>query len=81
MRDVKKPEGYEEMVLEFVRSLTPEQLLAGLSLEQLLAGLSPEQRLLGLTDDALRALSEDYVRSLPADVQDAIRKRIGGPSK
>jgi len=60
--------------------LAPEQRLAGLAPEQRLAGLAPEQRLLSLTDDALRALSNDYLRSLPADVQDAIRKRIGRPS-
>ncbi|MCK6586445.1 MAG: hypothetical protein L6Q76_02565 [Polyangiaceae bacterium] len=81
MRDVTKMEGYEEMVRKFASGLTPEQHLAGLAPEQRLAGLAPEQKLLAMPDDALRALSEDYLRSLPMDVQDAIRKRIGRPSK
>jgi hypothetical protein len=59
--------------------LAPEQRLAGLAPEQRLAGLAPEHLLLALTDDALRAFSGDYLRTLPPDVQEAIRKRIGHP--
>jgi hypothetical protein len=81
MQDVKKMEGREEMVRNFVSELTPEQRLAGLTLEQRLAGLTLEQRLLTQDDDFLRALSDDYFRSLPADVQESIYKRIGRPTK
>jgi hypothetical protein len=71
MQNVKEMEGYDEMVKKFVN---------GLTLEQRLAGLPPEQRLLAMPDDALRALSDEYLRSLPAATQDAIRARIGRPS-
>jgi hypothetical protein len=81
MQDVKTMEGYEDMRRKFVESCTPEERLAGLSPEQVLSAFPPEQRLLSLPDDALRALSDDYLRTLPADVQDVIRKRIGRPSK
>jgi hypothetical protein len=89
MQDLTKMEGYEDIRRKFVESCTPEERLAGLSPEQRVAGLAPEQvfsafppeqRLLSLPDDALRALSDDYLRTLPVDVQEAIRKRIGRPS-
>ena len=60
--------------------LAPEQRLAGLPPEQRLAGLAPEQMLLALPDSALHALSDDYIRTLPADVQAAIRRRLGAPA-
>jgi len=81
MQDVKMMEGYEEMRRKFVSSLTPEERLAGLAPEQRLAGLTPEQQLLAMANDVLRVLPDDYLRSLPADVQDAIRTRIGRPSR
>jgi hypothetical protein len=99
MQDVKKLEGYEEIMRKFANSLTPELALGGMSraklegheeavtrflkelpVEQRFADLSPEQRLLAMPDDALRALSDDYLGGLSADVQSAIRKRIGRPS-
>jgi len=55
--------------------LAPEQRLAGLAPEQRLAGLAPEQILLALPDDVLRALAEDYVRTLPPKTRAAIRRR------
>jgi hypothetical protein len=76
--------------------LDPEQRLAGLDPEQRLAGLDPEQRLAGLDAvhavlalpaEVLRGLSESYVRSLPAEAQKEIKKRLrhrsvpGGPKK
>jgi hypothetical protein len=61
--------------------LAPEQVLSVFPPEQVLSAFPPEQRLLSLPDDALRALSDDYLRTLPADVQDTIRKRIGRASK
>ena len=58
--------------------LAPEQRLAGLAPEQRLAGLAPEQVILALPVEVLRMLSEEHIRSLPADVQEAIRKRLQG---
>lgn len=61
-----------------LNGLTPEQRLNGLTPEQRMNGLTPEQRLLAMPDSALRALSRKYIRTLPEDVQAAIRARVGG---
>jgi hypothetical protein len=85
MPNVTEREGYDEMLEKLVRShppekilrlYAPEQRLAGLAPEQRLAGLSREQQILALPDELLRGLSEDYIRSLPQDVQQVIRKRL-----
>ena len=57
-------------------SLTPEQRLADLTPEQRLADLTPEQQFLAMPVSVLRGLSGEYLRTLPADVQAVIRKRI-----
>jgi hypothetical protein len=57
--------------------LAPEQRLAGLAPEQRLAGLSEEQAVLALTDAMLRALSDEYLATLPEATRAAIRRRIG----
>lgn len=49
-----------EQRLEVARTLSPEQLLEGLTPEQRLAGLSPESRTSGLSPDQL----EDYLRQI-----------------
>jgi hypothetical protein len=63
----------------------PEQRLAGLPPEQRLAGLLPERRLAGLDRDhqalalpleVLRALSDEYLRSLSPEVQAELRRRL-----
>ncbi len=79
MRDVKDLEGYEEIVKKFVGRLTLEQRLAGLTPEQRLAGLTLEQQVLALSDEVLRGLPDDYLRALPAEVREAIRRRMGRP--
>ena len=66
--------------------LAPEQRVAGLAPEQIAAVLAPEQRLTGL-DEAhtvlalplpmLRALSPDYIKTLPQDIQDEVQRRLG----
>jgi hypothetical protein len=87
-RNMKNTQGYDEMFQKLVEAMPPEQRLAGLAPEQRLAGLAPEQRLAGLaperevlalSPEVLRALSEEYVRSLPADVQREIKKRLRRP--
>ncbi len=60
--------GYDEWERRLVQTLTPEQRLEG---------LSTEQRLLALPDEALRALSEDYVATLDPATQATIRARRG----
>ena len=64
---------------ELLAAVPPEQRVAGLAPEQRLAGLTPEQTLLALPDEVLRGFSEAYLRTLPPEIQQAIRKRIGRP--
>jgi hypothetical protein len=84
--DVRKLEGYEEVLQRFVKTLPPEQRLAGLAPEQRLAGLAPEEILaaltpeqivLGLPDAALRTLSAEYLATLSESARAAIRQRLG----
>ncbi len=50
---------------EFLKELTPEERLAGLSPEDLLKGLSPEERLAGLSPaDLLKGLSAEQIAAL-----------------
>ncbi|WP_437760123.1 hypothetical protein [Sorangium sp. So ce1389] len=79
---MKELEGYDEMLQKLLDSLPVERRLAGLRPEERLVGLRPEERLVGLppahqllalSDDALRGFTDEYLRSLPAEVQDAIR--------
>lgn len=79
-------EGYDEVVQKFLSTLSPEQRLAGLAPEQRLVGLAPEQRLAGLdrahealalSVELLRLLPDEYLRSLPPEVQAEIRRRLG----
>lgn len=70
--DILRAAGTERLL----GSLSPEERLAGLPPEQRLADLSPEQRLLAMPVSALRALPDEYLRTLPGDVQAAIRERI-----
>jgi len=83
---VEQMEGYDEVMQKMLDRLTPKQRLAGLAPEQVLSAfdpeqvlsaLKPEQRLPALPDALLRALSDDYIDSLPHEIRDAIRKRIG----
>ena len=57
-------------------TFAPEQRLAGLAPEQRLAGLATDQLILALPLDVLRVLPDEYVRSLPAEVQEQIQKRL-----
>jgi hypothetical protein len=57
--------------------LAPEQRLAGLAPEQRLAGLAPEQAVLALPNEVLRALSDDFIETLPEPTRATIRQRLG----
>jgi hypothetical protein len=79
-------EGYKELMDKMLEALPTEQRLAGLSPEQVLSLYTPEQRLAGLDRDqqalalpveVLRLLPEEYLRSLSAEVEAEIRRRLG----
>lgn len=72
-----KPEGYDELMQKLIERVSPEVRLRGLPPEERLRGLSHEQVVLAMPDEILRNLSEDYIQSLPAHVQRAIRDRMG----
>jgi hypothetical protein len=65
---------------ERVAGLAPEQRLAGLAPEQRLAGLPVEKAVLALPVELLRVLPEDYIRTLPEEIQEQVRLRLKGPS-
>jgi kynureninase len=69
-QDPREMEGYEEVL---------QKLLESLPLEERFIGLGPEERVLALPDEALHALSEDYLRTLSPATQAVIRQRIGRP--
>jgi hypothetical protein len=69
---------------ERLRGLAPEERLKGLAPEERLKGLAPEERLTDLTEveqvlalpiHLLRLLPDDYIVTLPADVQARIHAR------
>jgi hypothetical protein len=89
MPDVTEREDYDEMLDKLLASLPPERVLRNFEPEERLAGLAPEQVLAyykaenmlpGMPIEVLRALSEDYLRTLPEPVQQAIRRRLAAGS-
>ena len=56
--------------------LKPEERLVGLKPEERLADLDPAHAVLALPVEVLRALSPDYLATLPADVQSTVRARL-----
>jgi len=85
--DIEELPGFEELFQKTIEAmplekrlagLAPEQRLAGLAPEQRLAGLPPEQLILALPIEVLRVLPEDYLRSLPGEVQEQVEKRLRG---
>ncbi len=87
MKDESKAcKSFDRAIVALLARLSPEQRLAGLAPEQVLGAFAPEQRLVGLTeaqavlalpDAMLRALSSEYVATLPRATRAAIQKRIG----
>ena len=75
-QNIKDIPGYDEMREKLFDWLSPEERLAGLAPEQRLAGLAPEQVVLALPLEMLRVLPDDYLRSLPPDIEQTIRHRI-----
>jgi len=78
---------YDEVFQKLVEAIPIEQRLAGLAPEQVLGAVAPEQRLVGLAPSpwilalplkVLRVHPEEYRCSLPAEVQEQVRKRLRG---
>jgi hypothetical protein len=63
--------GYDDIFEKIVQDLPPEKRLLG---------LTPEQQLLALSDELLRQFPESYLRTLSAETQETIRRRIGRPA-
>jgi hypothetical protein len=66
---------------ECLAGLTLEERLGGLTLEEYFAALTPEQLVMVMPLDALRALPEAYLRTLPAEAQARIRERLQGAAR
>jgi hypothetical protein len=78
--DAEDVPGWDELMQRFLKKLPLEERLEGLTPEERMAGLASEQLLPGLPLDVLRGFSEEYLRSLPPEVQEQIRKRLQGAS-
>lgn len=65
-----------EVLVKLVLQLPPQKLLAQIPAEQRLAGLDRDQAVLALPMEALRALSDDYIRSLSPETQTEIQRRL-----
>ena len=77
----------DKLKKEHLEKLSPEERLEGLAPEQVLGAFAPEQRLAGISTehlilalpvDVLRVLPEEYLRSLPPEVQEKIQQRLRG---
>ena len=66
-RNMKNTQGYDEMFQRLVEAMPAEKRLAG---------LDPAHSVLALPPEVLRGLKEEYIRSLPADVQKEVKKRL-----
>jgi hypothetical protein len=75
-----------EQRVELAQGLKPEERLRGLTPDDLAHALKPEDRLVGLSEieqvlalppHLLRVLPDEYVASLPTNVQATVRARRG----
>jgi hypothetical protein len=86
MKDAKLAKDAADRALrDLLASLPPEVRLAGLDPEEVLAHYKPQERLAGLDtgevllalpDEALRALTDSYLATLPEHVRARIRARL-----
>jgi hypothetical protein len=80
--DIEELPGFKELfaksIAKAIQEMPLEERLEGLAPEQRLAGLAPEQVILALPLEVLRVLPEDYLRSLPIEIQEQVRKRLQG---
>ena len=81
MKDEDKVvESFEEAMTRIMARMSPEQRFAGLAPEQRLVGLTEAEAVLALPEAMLRALSKEYLATLPREAQAAIEKRLGAPA-
>jgi hypothetical protein len=71
----KLSKSYLEALQRLAEVMPIEARLAGLAPEQRLAGLAAEQLLPSLPEELLRALSAEYLATLPASVRRAVERR------
>jgi hypothetical protein len=74
--DIDELPGFAELFKKTLDAIPLQERLAGLTPEERLAGLAPEQLILALPLETLRALPEQHLRTLSAEVQEQIRKRL-----
>jgi hypothetical protein len=75
--EMRELEGYEEAIKKILNALPDDLRLAGITPEKRLAGLTPEQAVLAMPVELLRALSADYLATLPEATRAEIAKRLG----
>jgi hypothetical protein len=68
--------SFQKAMRAVLKRLPPEEVLGEYAPEQRLAGLTEAQAVLALPDATLRALSDEYLATLPEATRMAIRKRI-----
>ena len=61
---------------ERLEGVSTQERLEGVTLEERMAGLSDEERVLGMPNKVLRALPQDFIQTLPEDVQAEIQRRL-----
>ena len=69
--------GYDEFIEQYLGDLTPMQRLKGLAPEERLKDLTEAEQVLALPVHLLRLLPDDYIATLPADVQAKVHARRG----
>lgn len=67
--------GYDEFIEQYLGDLTPMQRLKGLAPEERLKDLTEAEQVLALPIHLLRLLPDEYIATLPADVQAKVRSR------
>ena len=72
-----EPRAPEFKPEERLRGLKPDDLAHALKPEDRLVGLSEVEQVLALPPHLLGALSDEYIASLPANVQATVRARSG----
>lgn len=67
--------AFSESLRKMVELIPLEERLAGVPVEERLAGVPDDERLLAMPVDALRALPDSYLATLPEGVRAAILAR------
>ncbi|MEP7127045.1 MAG: hypothetical protein ABJE95_39295 [Byssovorax sp.] len=76
--DARIFEGFEDELKEILNAMPLERRFLGVPPEQRLVGLDRDHQALALPLEVLRALSDDYLRSLSPEIQAELRRRLAG---